>query len=346
VKHVVLTNTALHGFEYGTLSDFEDEILRVTSGERVAAPTRELPRFLRARLAHGTRYGGLRKYVPKAAFEVRADVLWVILMGPENFTLDMFDRWQKHAGKKVLYIFDTLESQLPAIRRVVACAEWDLLVTSFSGARDLLEKNTGRKWHVVAQGVKLDRFRPAPPQSKLITFASYGRRLDKVHRALRRHAARSGRSYDYSIAGSLSRQADSREAYDIYAWHLNHAVFNVSWPVELTHPDRVLTFSPVTCRWFEAAAAGTVVIGSAPRDPAMSEFFGEDFVTPLDPTLAPQELDAAFEELWANRERLLERAAARRESRSHLWTWEARVREMLGLLGLESDAPAAAARTA
>ena len=37
--------------------------------------------------------------------------------------------------------------------------------------------------------------------------------------------------------------------------------FTFGWPVEFTHPDRVKTFSPITCRWFEAAASGAVVVG-------------------------------------------------------------------------------------
>lgn len=344
MKHVVLTNPALHGFEYGMLRDFEDEILRITSGVPVTAPARALPDFLRARLGHGMRYGRFRKYVPKAKFDLSSDVLWVILMGPESFTLDMFDGWQRHTGAKVLYLFDTLESQIPAIQRIVDCADWDLLATSFSGARELLEKSTGKTWHVVAQGVKLNRFQPAPARDKLIAFASYGRRLDKMHRALRRYAARSGRHYDYTVAASLHRQVDPRDNYEIYAWHLNHTLFNVCWPVELTNPDRVLTFSPVTCRWFEAAASGTVVIGKAPEDATMRELFDEDFVVPLDHTLDPQDLAAALEALWADRERLLGRALVRREAHGHHWTWEARVREMLGLIGLPTPSSPASLR--
>jgi hypothetical protein len=110
----------------------------------------------------------------------------------------------------------------------------------------------------------------------------------------------------------------------------------------------VLTFSPITCRWFEAAASGAVVTGKAPQDAAVEELFGPDFVVPLDHTLEERELTCAFEELWANRERLLARALARREALSHQWSWGARVREMLGLLGLQregSPAPAGVGAT-
>src|SRR5688572_27713552 len=112
MKHVVLVNPTLRGLEYGMLRDFEDEIVRITHAERVAAPGSSLPKFISARLAHGTRYSSLRRCVPKQAHELKGDVLWVILMGPENFTLDLFAGWDQTVGIKILYLFDTFDAQL------------------------------------------------------------------------------------------------------------------------------------------------------------------------------------------------------------------------------------------
>jgi hypothetical protein len=328
----VITNPSLHGFEYGVLRDFEDEIVRLTSARRVEVPARRLPQFISSRIGHGTRYGGLRKLVPKAPCELRADVLWVILMGPENFTLDLYRGWDQHVGTKILYIFDTMEQHIPCIRRVLDATHWDLVITSFHGARELLEEHTQRRWHVVAQGVKLDRFTSAPPAEKIVSFCSYGRRVDRVHHAIAEFCRTSERHYEYSTAGSLRPKLDPREPYDQYAWHLNHSVFNVSWPVERTHPDRVSSFSPVTCRWFEAAAAGNIVIGEAPQDPTFGHFFGDGFVIPLGHAESADALRDQLETLWANRARLLDEACARRAALSERWAWEARVLEILALL--------------
>ncbi len=106
--------------------------------------------------------------------------------------------------------------------------------------------------------------------------------------------------------------------------------------MELTHPARAGALSPVTCRWFEAAAAATTMLGRPPADPVFTELFGEGAVVPFDPApRTPGEAREALGSLWARREsRSWRRPLARRASLSPRWTWEARVREMMSLAGL------------
>ena len=176
LKHVVVSNFALNGFEYGVLRDFEDEVIRVTGAELVAMPKRQLPKFIGHRVGHGTRYSSLRRFIPKVEHNFKADVLWFILMGPENFSLDLFKNWDQGVGIKVLYLFDTFERQLPSIRRVLQSTHWDYTITSFHGAIPFLEEQTQRQWYAVPQGVKLERFEPVSKEEKVISFSAYGRR--------------------------------------------------------------------------------------------------------------------------------------------------------------------------
>ena len=282
MKHVVLTNSALRGLEYGMLRDFEDEIVRITDAARVQAPHRALPKFLSDRLGHGTRYSGARKWVPKEQYELKADVLWVVLMGPENFTLDLYRGWDKNVGLKILYLFDTFDTQLTSIRRVLRSTKWDLTSTAFPGAKPFLEDQTQREWQVVRHAVKLDRFRPANSEERTIDFCAYGRRLEKVHQSVKEFCNIKGRYYDYTTAASIQPQLDPREHYRQYAWHLAHTVFNFCWPMEVTNPGRAKHHSPITCRWFEAAASGNVILGKAPADPEFEHLFGPNAVLNID----------------------------------------------------------------
>lgn len=332
LKHVVLTNPNLNGFEYGVLRDFEDEISRVTGGVQISTARPNLSRFVEKRIGHGMRYDGLRRFVSKAEFEIEADVLWVVLMGPENYTLDLLKGWDRNVGVKILYLFDTFEKQLPLIRRVLKAAKWDYTISSFEGALPLLEEQTGRKWHAVPQGVKLDRFRPAPEEERVIDFCAYGRRLKPVHDSIKSYCLETNKYYDYTTAASLQTRLDAREPYGQYAWHLTHSLFNFCWPVELTHPDRVLTFSPVTCRWFEAAASANVVVGKAPANPNFTETFGVDFVLPIEHTSDSEKLREVWDELWERRHELLQSATERRARLSTKWSWESRVNEVLSVI--------------
>ncbi len=333
-RHVLLTVGDSHGHEYGALRDLEDEIVRVTGAEIVEAPRWPAPRGLRDRLAHGTRWAPLRRFVPRrGGFEVAADVLWLVLMGPESSWLDLYRAWDRRVGFRIVYVFDTFAAQLPSLRRLCAAARWDLAVTSFAGAAPMLERETGRAWKSVPQGVKLDRF--APTDARAIAISSYGRRVPRVHEALADFARGRALHYDFSTAGALARDVSVRDAYAQYAWRLRSSAFTVSWPVELTHPRRAGDLSPITCRWFEAAAAGTPILGRAPRDPLFADLFGDDAVIPLEPSpRSSADTLEAIAAAWSRRDDHLRAAAARRATRAPRWSWESRVHEILTLARL------------
>jgi hypothetical protein len=314
------------------LRDFEDEIIRVTGGHLVAMPKQKLPKFIEHRIGHGTRYSGLRSWIPRGEYELKADVLWVILMGPENFSLDLFKNWDRGVGIKILYLFDTFESQLPSIRRVLQSTQWDFTITSFQGAIPFLEKHTQRKWYAIAQGVKLERFQPVAKEEKIINFCAYGRRSEKVHNSIKEYCLQTGKYYDYTTSASLQLELNPREYYGQYAWHLTHSLFTFCWPVELTHPQRVLTFSPITCRWFEAASSGTVILGKAPKDPSFNNFFGSALVIPIDYEDNYGNLKLTWQSIWENRHYYLESALKSRSILSKTWSWESRVSEILNLI--------------
>jgi hypothetical protein len=332
LKHVVVSNHSLTGFEYGVLRDFEDEILRITGGRKAILPERNLPTPLLSRIARGTRYEGLRSFIPKAHYDLQADVLWYVLMSPNNYSLDLYKGWDQQVGIKVLYLFDTFEFLSPLICQIVADADWDLLITSFHGAIPFLEEVTQKKWYAVPQGVKLDRFLPVADSERIIPFSSYGRRHSKIHASLRKHCADRQKYYDYSMTTALSPHIEPQEAYTQYAWHLLHSVFAFCWSVESTSPGRATTFSPITCRWFEAAASGTVMLGKPPNDPVFDQLLGADLVIPIDWQSSFDELDAVWDLVWEKRQDYLRAASERRSALSHQWTWESRVFEILDLI--------------
>lgn len=336
-RHVVLTNPALRGLPYGMLRDFEDEIVRLTGAEQVLAPSRSLPNFIGGRLAHGTRYSGARRWVPKEDYELKADVLWVVLMGPENFTLDLYKGWDRHVGLKILYFFDTYDAQLASIRRVLSSTRWDFVSTAFYGAKYFLETETNHEWNVVRHAVKLDRFQPAPNESRVIDFCAYGRRVDAIHKAMREYCGRSGKYYDFTTTATVQPELDPRDHYAQYAWHLGHSIFNFCWPVEATNPQWARAHSPITCRWFEAAASGNVILGRPPLEPEFEDIFGADAVIDIDRVNG--NLPGLCESLWADRERHLERALDRRTRLSSNWSWESRIRQILAATKIGNREP-------
>jgi hypothetical protein len=161
-----------------------------------------------------------------------------------------------------------------------------------------------------------------------IAFSSYGRRLPKLHEAINNFCSKRKLHYDFSVSDSLNKSVESLENYQIYSWHLRHSWFNIGWSVETTNPDRAADFSPMTCRWFEAAASGSIVLGDAPRDPAMEQCFGKRFVIPVNPNDSVPTLEEQLDDLWKQRHQLREQRLELAQSHLTRWTWEGRIRDL------------------
>ena len=203
---VILTDPRLVGFQYGMQRDFEAEIVRLTGGRLYPVPDRGLHPLVERYTHPNTRYAPLGQLVPKHAVEdLASDTLWVVLMGPEDFPFWFHRGWDRTAGRTVLYLFDTFEAQVPGINKVLAAGRWDVLVTSFPAAVPMLERETGRRWHAVPQGVIADRFHPLPDGDEpVIAFSSYGRRWPPLHDAIQEFCRRHRLHYDYTVAAGQS----------------------------------------------------------------------------------------------------------------------------------------------
>ena len=317
------------------LRSLEDEIVRQTEAQIVQAPRSSMELRSNHWIGHGTRLARLRKFFPEQRIVLprNTEVVWQVLMGPENYRLDRRSGFWENVPHRIVYQFDTLPSQMPTLRALFSGPQWNVRVTSFDDAIPMLEAGTGGVWHHADQAVSLQYFEPAAFEQKVIHFSSYGRRDPTVHEALLRFCAARGLYYDYTTHGRGHPAAGPIELLKQFAWHLCHSLFTVGWPVEVTHPQRAGSLSPITCRWFEAAAAGAVVIGQAPANPRFKQLFGEDFVTPIAPTQSVDQIVGRLEQVWEKRAELSARALARRERMGWQLDWSERVRAMLKLVG-------------
>jgi hypothetical protein len=332
MNHVVIRDISLNGWEYGMLRSFEREITKETGAAIVDIPDYTFAPGYMHYFGHGMVRGKYRQHFPRQNFSVNADIAWCVLMGPENYRLDLYKNWQAGCKTKILYLYDTLPSQYPLIKRLFSNNTWDLLITSFNDAVDDLTRITGRKWHCAEQAADLDVFNPVPLDQRLIHFSSYGRRNPLLHDSVKDFCSVNGLYYDYTTHDARHPVADAAELYRQYAWHLSHSVFTFSWPVELTHPIRAGHLHPVTCRWFEAAAAGTVMLGQSPRNALFDTIFFEHMVKPVQLSGNSNSIYQQLELLWQNRAAHIQYAAGKQQQYRQSWGWNERVKRILSWL--------------
>src|SRR6202022_1237692 len=137
MDHVVIKDTHLNGWEYGMLRSFENAIVKETGAHVFEIPRYEPASKYLHHFGHGMKRGIYRRYFPKQELELKADVAWYILMGPENYRLDLYKNWDTSSKTKILYLFDTLPAQYPLIKRLLRNSAWDILITSFNDAVDV-----------------------------------------------------------------------------------------------------------------------------------------------------------------------------------------------------------------
>jgi hypothetical protein len=331
LKHILLRNSRLKGWEYGMLRAFEDEIVRQTSAEIVEVPYYGKPAVLN-RAGHGMRFEGIRDYLPKQELKLEGDVIWYVLMGPENYELDLFKGWTKNAKHRIVYIYDTLEPQFPVIKKLFSSDDFNIKVTSFNDAKPLLEQITNKNWHVVEQAVPENLFFPVPAEKKVIDLSSYGRRFPAFHDVLLEFCTAHRLYFDYTMHAVKNPTAIESELYRQYAWHLTHSKFTVSWPVELTNPVRAGQLHPITCRWFEAAASATILVGRKPGNSKFDATLAKDLVFELDPFAERSLILKTLETLYRDYDFLQSKADEIRAKNYSRWTWKEKVERILNIM--------------
>ncbi|MEO6930011.1 MAG: hypothetical protein ABI151_00205, partial [Chitinophagaceae bacterium] len=252
---------------------------------------------------------------------------------PENFELDLFSGWAKNVKHRVAYIYDTLEPQFPLIKKLFSNDDFNLKITSFNDAVPLLETLTGKNWYCIEQAVPEGLFTPVAQSEKVIDFSSYGRKLPVFHAALLEFCKVNGLYYDYTTHAFNHPVAPEDELYRQYAWHLTHSKFTVSWPVEVTNPTRAGVLHPVTCRWFEAAASATIIIGRQPANDQFEKMLAPNLVVEIDPFEAKPVILSRLDQIYNNYERLQENAFTTRVANLGRWTWKNKVERMRQLVG-------------
>jgi hypothetical protein len=331
LRHVLLKNPRLKGREYGVLRAFEDDIVRETGADVIEVPDYGYKQVVK-RIGHNMRWDPARHLMPKKSFPVDADVIWYILMGAENYELDLFKDWDVKARYRIAYLYDTLQPQFPVTKKLFSDDRFNIRITSFHDAVPYLEKLTGKKWHAVEQAVPSLLFGQVPVEEKLISFSSYGRKFPVFHEALLEFCKSNKLYYDFSTDEGKHPIASENELYNQYAWHLNHSFFNISWPVEITSPYRAGKLNPVTCRWFEAASAGTIILGRKPGNKLFDQLLAPGLVVDIDPFEEKQAIWKNLDMIYSRRMELMENAVKLQKEHSDRWTWTNRTRRILGLL--------------
>jgi hypothetical protein len=216
------------------------------------------------------------------------DLLIVMCQGYWDFLyVNAIEGWKDRCKTSICWIDELWAADLPFYKYwLPSLRRFDHVVVAMHGTVDALSDRLERRCHWVPAGIDALRFTPFPdPPPRVVDVYSVGRRLDIVHQALLTCAEKHRLFYQYdTLQTGVSEAADHREHRDLYAGIAKRSRFFVVAPGKVNVPEETRGQSEVGFRYYEGAAAGTVMIGQAPDgEPYRQLFDWPEAVVPMQP---------------------------------------------------------------
>ena len=258
---------------------------------------------------------------------------------PWDFTaLAALPDWHRRCRRSICWIEEVWPGQLGGIRGYAKLlSRFDHVIINIKHAVEPLERMIGRPCHYLPPGVDAIRFCPYPdPPQRSIHVYSMGRRAPVTHEALLRHCERERLWYVHDTVNIYQpKQTDNLQTHRIlFANTAKRSRYFVANTAKIDLRYGLAAKPEVGSRFFEGAAAGTVMFGEPPDSEVFRDLFDwPDAVirVPYDSPDAPTilaELDRDPERLARIRRDNVVNSLLRHD-------WSHRWRKLLDLAGLD-----------
>ncbi|HEY3731877.1 MAG TPA: glycosyltransferase [Steroidobacteraceae bacterium] len=269
--------------------EFEDVISAVTGADRIDAdnqPALELSRRAYKLTRAATRSRRLARALapPPTTVTLQRDYeLFFPIFNHthELYTLATIPAWRKRCRYAACFVSELWLHLLPSYL-LELLSDFDHIFLGVYHCVDQVARITGRPCSYLPPATDVLRFAPAPqfPQ-RSIDIYNIGRRSNITHQALLRAARERGIFYCYDTVASSGVDAKQRtfrvqspsEHRLLLASMLQRSRYYVANRARVNEPEYTRGRDEISGRFYEGAAAGTVMIGEAPRLKAFARQF-------------------------------------------------------------------------
>lgn len=330
--------------------EFEDTFQAVTGAERIDATDLAAIEFSRrayklARAATGSSRAALRLAPSprsKVALERDYELFFPVFSNAfELYSLATIPDWRQRCAKAACFITEVWTDQLPEYL-LELLSEFDHIFLGLRHCVDDVARITGRPCSYLPLATDVVRFAPATlDQPRPIDVCNIGRRSEVTHRALLADAERRQCFYYYDTVAASGADLKQRtfrvdnpqEHRIMLATILKRSNFFIANRSHVNNPEFTAGRDEISARFYEGVAAGTAMIGEAPRtDEFKRQFDWPDAVIHL-PFDSPDvagilaDLNRDPVRLQTARARNVREAASRHD-------WLHRIRTVFDVLGL------------
>ena len=333
--------------------EFEDTFQSVTGAERIDATDLASLEFSRrayklARAATGSSRTALR-IAPsprgKVALERDFELFFPVFSNAfELYSLATIPNWRQRCRKAACFITEVWTDQLPEYL-LELLSEFDHIFLGLRHCVDDVARITGRPCSYLPLATDVLRFAPAAlDQPRPIDVCNIGRRSQVTHQALLADAGRRQCFYYYdtvAASGSDLKQRTFRvdnpgEHRLMLAAILKHSNYFIANRSHVNNPEFTAGRDEISARFYEGVAAGTAMIGEAPRtDEFQRQFDWPDAVIPT--STDHSQIGSLVAELQRQPDRMrqIRRNNVVHSLRRHDWVY--RWKEIMRVAGLDAS---------
>jgi len=199
--------------------------------------------------------------------------------------INAIERWRDHCRISICWIDEMWAAAIPKYKYWLhALSQFDYVFVGCRGSVAALSQAANRPCHWLPRAVDALRFSPFPdPPARVIDVYSIGRRYEGIHREMLRAAERRRLFYmhDTLTNSNTTKTAntantevnDHRQHRDLFANIAKRSRYFVVAPAKMDALSEIRGQVEVGSRYYEGAAAGTVMIGEAADCEAYRDLF-------------------------------------------------------------------------
>ncbi|MGL6341580.1 MAG: glycosyltransferase family protein [Waterburya sp.] len=282
------------------LFEFEDIIKEVDLANIISPPQYSLgEKIVRKFVKNNTQYCkslvNLNPYFQSIYLEQEYDVFLTILDFPQNLSsINLLKNWRKKCQFSVCYLIEIWHKDLPRLKNFIRFfQDFDLVCLGHSEIVDDVQKIIDRPCIYLPPGVNAIKFCPDSQTSdwrsqgeahRSIDLLTLGRRSEVVHQALLELAEQTDFFYYYDyISGARQRSDRHQEHRTLIANLLKSSRYFITNYAKVNKLQETHGQQEIGYRFFEGAAAGSVLLGCPPDNLAFKHYFDWDnAIIPID----------------------------------------------------------------
>jgi spore maturation protein CgeB len=273
---------------------------------------------------------------------LKRDYDLLILVCPtwyDVFQINAIQGWKDRCGTTVCWIDELWADGVPEYKYWLPFLQsFDHVILGMHASAAAVSDAIGKPCHYVPGGIDALRFSPYPnPPKRVVDIYSIGRRWPEIHRALAKHTREEQLFYLFdTLQSGDSYVRDHREHRDLYASVAKRSRFFMVAPAKMDTQRETGGQVEIPFRYYEGAAAGTVMIGQAlDCEPYRRMFNWENAVIEVKPD--GSDVVKQLSRLFADPE-LTEKIGRRNAGEALLrHDWVYRWKKILSIAGLSRD---------